>query len=521
MNTIVDVERMSVRQLVGQHLVCGFPKPQLSDEFREAIQTHKIANVILFAHNIESKEQLAALTAEIQALVKEACGTSALIGIDQEGGMITRLSPDCTNVPGAMAIAASGAEENAYRAGFITATELRAMGVNVDFAPSVDVNSNPNNPVIGVRSYSDRAQTVITYASKMIEGLQQGGVMATAKHFPGHGDTHLDSHVALPKVEGDRTTLAEHLAPFRAAVADGVQAVMSSHILFPSLEPQLVPATMSRAIITGLLKQEMGFKGLVFTDCLEMDAIARHWGTVEGCVAALAAGVDLACISHHIDLGMAAVEAVEAAIEEGRIDIEELKASTQKILAAKAMLDSFERPPLSVVDSPSHRAENLHLHRQTITVVNDRSFVLTDRPIFIGPRLFRTTNTAKGAEANAFSRIMGERFDSPYIICGDNPDESEIEQILKTAHGATSVVLATYNGHLNRGQIALVNRFASTNAICLALRNPYDLALVDERITTVACYSFTDTVAEVIARFLRGEFVAEGKLPVNLGGLDA
>ena len=521
MSTIADVERMSLREIIGQHLVCGFAKPELDDQFREAVRTHKIANVILFAHNIVSKEQLYALTAEIQALVKAECGTTALIGVDQEGGMITRLSPDCTNVPGAMAIAASGKGENAYEAGFLTATELRALGVNVDFAPSVDVNSNPNNPVIGVRSYGDSAETVISYSTRMIEGLQQGGVMATAKHFPGHGDTHLDTHVALPVVEGDRAHLDEHLAPFKAAIETGVQAVMSSHILFPSLEREQLPATMSRAIITGLLKEELGFRGLVFTDCLEMDAIARHYGTVEGCVAALAAGIDLACISHHVELGVAAVEAVEAAIEAGRIDLGELKASTAKILDAKAMLESLERPPFSAVDSPAHRAANLRLHRESITLAHDVPFTLGDRPIFIGPRLFRTTNTAKGADESTFSRLMGEQFNAPYIICPDNPDEEEIDEIVRQAAGASSVVAATYNGHLNRGQIELVNRFAGGDVICIALRNPYDLALIDRRIRTIACYSFTPVMADVLAQLLTGEFIAEGTLPITLGGLYA
>lgn len=435
--------------------------------------------------------------------------------------MITRLSPDCTNVPGAMGIAASGESENAYEAGFLTATELRALGVTVDFAPSVDVNSNPNNPVIGVRSYGDSAETVITYSTKMIEGLQQGGVMATAKHFPGHGDTHLDTHVALPTVAGDRAHLNEHLAPFKAAIAAGVQAVMSSHILFPALEAEAVPATMSRAIITGLLKGELGFKGLVFTDCLEMDAIARHYGTVEGCVAALAAGVDLACISHHVELGVEAVEAVEAAIAAGRIDLEELKASTVKILDAKAMLESLGRPPLSIVDSPAHRAANLALHEKTITLVNDVPFTLGDRPLFIGPRLFRTTNTAKGADENTFSRLMAERFNAAYILTADNPDAAEIEEIARQAAGASSLVIATYNGHLNRGQIELVNRFAGGNVLCIALRNPYDLALVDTRIRTIACYSFTRVMVDVLERLLTGQFTAGGTLPIEFGGLYA
>jgi len=255
---------MDLQWQIGQHFVCGFPGTEIPDEFRRAVETYQIANVVLFAHNIANKDQVARLCRDIQTLVSTACGTPALICIDQEGGMVTRLSEDCTNVPGAMAIAATGDPESARVAGTITARELRALGFTCDLAPALDVNSNKNNPVIGVRSYGDKPETVITYGTAMMEALQEGGLMSVAKHFPGHGDTRVDSHLDLPIIDSSLEALEIHLAPFRAAIKKGVQGVMSSHILFPAYEKEHLPATMSRAILTGLLKEELGFTGLVF-----------------------------------------------------------------------------------------------------------------------------------------------------------------------------------------------------------------------------------------------------------------
>ncbi len=212
--------------------------------------------------------------------------------------MVTRLTDDATNMPGAMAIAATGNPENAYTAGRITAAELQALGIDFDLAPVMDVNSNPQNPVIGVRSYADNPETVARFALRMMQGLLDGGVLCAAKHFPGHGDTSLDSHLSLPTVDKSLAALeAVELVPFKAAISAGIPAIMTSHILFPQLEKDTLPATMSRAIITGLLKESLGFKGLVISDCMEMAAIKQFYGTVEGTIAALVAGVDLVFIS--------------------------------------------------------------------------------------------------------------------------------------------------------------------------------------------------------------------------------
>ena len=244
---------------VGQRLMTGFEGTEISQALRDAVHTYKIGNIILFEHNVENKEQLRRLCAELQALVQAETGTPALIAIDQEGGIVSRLKGDCAVVPSAMCVSATGKPENAYTAGKLTGEELAALGVNFDLAPVLDVNSNRKNVVIGTRSYGESPKLVAAYGVAMSRGLQAGGVLSCGKHFPGHGDTAVDSHLGLPLVEKSLEELeACELIPFRAAIDADIDAMMTTHILFPKLEKEKIPATMSRTIMTGLLRERLG-----------------------------------------------------------------------------------------------------------------------------------------------------------------------------------------------------------------------------------------------------------------------
>ena len=490
----------------------------MDEAFKEAVRTHKIANAILFARNIESKEQVKRLCEDIQALVRKECGTDALIGIDQEGGMVTRLSEDCTNVPSAMALSAIGDSSAAYEAGVITASELNALGIMCDFAPVLDVNSNKANPVIGVRSFGDTKAQVIEYGLAMAEGLQSKGIMAVGKHFPGHGDTHLDSHLALPKVLADREELEEHIAPFRSAINAGLQGIMSSHILFPALEKEELPATMSRSILTNFLKGELGFKGLVFTDCMEMQAIGRYYGTVEASLSALQAGADMVCISHHVELGCKAIDLVHEALGDGRLSKEELFASTEKILLAKQMLSEQERIDFSVVGGADHRQRNQVLVEKSLCLVNDQGFLMGDNPLFVAPRLFNATHVSNMHETLSFAPEMEKRLGGGSIVLSDDPLEEEIESVASKASYYTSMVVGTYNGHLFTGQLALVEKLAKLGIpICaVALRNPYDLATLPESVQSYATFAYRREDLDALAKILTGALVPTGKLPVKL-----
>src|SRR5690606_16726664 len=253
---------------------------------------------------------------------------------DQEGGRVTRMPKDATNVAGAMAIAATGRPENAYAAGRITARELRSLGINFNLAPVMDINNNPLNPVINVRSYGDTAEAVSEYGIAMMRGLVDGGVLSSLKHFPGHGDTNVDSHIGLPTINKTLEELEQlELIPFRAAIAQGAPAIMSSHILFPQIEPSGMPATMSRIIITELLKETLQFKGLVVSDCLEMDAIKQFYGTAHVGVGQVNAGFGIIFLSHPPELVHDPVHAIEARGVRGLLDQAIVHAGVRDILS--------------------------------------------------------------------------------------------------------------------------------------------------------------------------------------------
>jgi beta-N-acetylhexosaminidase len=228
---------MTIKQMLGQKLVFGFHGETLSEEFKQLIREYKVGNVILFLRNVKSAEQLRRLCGEIQELILAETGYPAFIVIDQEGGMVTRLPTDAVNVPGAMAISATENAENARIAAGITIRQLRGLGVNFNMAPVLDVNSNPANPVIGVRSIGDDPQKVAEFGEAAVRAYENTGVYCCGKHFPGHGDTNVDSHLGLPRIEKTIEELeAAELIPFRRCIEAGIPAIMSSHILFPNIE---------------------------------------------------------------------------------------------------------------------------------------------------------------------------------------------------------------------------------------------------------------------------------------------
>lgn len=309
------IEHMSLREKIGQMFVTGFPSTEITPELKEVIEHYKVGNIILFSHNIDNKYQLGELVTELQQWYTTHTGIPGFITIDQEGGRVTRMPKDATNVAGAMAIASSGRPENAYAAGRMTARELKALGINFNLAPVMDVNNNALNPVINVRSYGDSVATVSQYGIQMMKGLLDGGVMSSLKHFPGHGDTNVDSHIGLPTIEKTLEELEQlELLPFKAAIEQGAQAIMSAHILFPKIEKSGVPGTMSHTIITEILKGKLGYKGLVVSDCLEMDAIKRYYGTAKGALGAVKAGIDLVFISHTPETVKEAIHLIEEAV---------------------------------------------------------------------------------------------------------------------------------------------------------------------------------------------------------------
>lgn len=323
---------LTSREKIGQLFMVGFMGTAVTPDLASFIKEYKPGGVILFSRNLESVEQIVELTNELQ---RASSKWPLLISIDQEGGRVSRLPKGFTIFPPCELIGRCNSTELAYAAAATIAKELKAVGINMNMAPVLDVNSNPDNPVIGDRAFSSVPEEVGEMALVTAAGLQDNKVVACGKHFPGHGDTNADSHKELPVVEVSRERLeAIEFPPFRRAAAAGVATLMTAHVLYKGLDDQL-PATLSPAIITHLLREEMRYEGVVLTDDLEMHAIVDHYGVGDAAVRAVLAGCDVLLICKERDREIAAFEAVEKAVASGTIEGERLNQSVARIQRVK------------------------------------------------------------------------------------------------------------------------------------------------------------------------------------------
>lgn len=307
------------RKHAGQLAIAGFAGTSIPADLKKLAREFDLGGVIFFARNIDSPEQVADLSREAQELAREL---PLWVSVDQEGGRVARLKAPFTVWPPMAVLGRSGDEQLAERFARALAAELKAVGITMDYTPVLDIHTNPSNPVIGDRSLANRAEDVARLGSAIIRTLQAEGIAASGKHFPGHGDTSVDSHFELPLIEHGPDRLdAVELVPFKAAIAAGVASIMTAHILIPSLDADR-PGTLSRRIVTGLLKQEMGYEGLVLSDDLEMKAISDQYGIPEATVMAIGAGCDavLMCGAAQ-DVQFYALETIIRAVEDGSLPL--------------------------------------------------------------------------------------------------------------------------------------------------------------------------------------------------------
>jgi beta-N-acetylhexosaminidase len=350
---------MDVKELIGQFLFVGFDGTRPSKEIVEMIKKYKVGGVILFKRNIESLPQLIRLTAELQKL---ASPSSLFIGIDQEGGRVSRLSEEFTIFPPMEVLGRHDVVSLTYRVGEITARELKAVGINVNFAPVLDIDSHKKNPVIGDRAFGQTPAIVSKHGLALIMGHEDNGVLPCGKHFPGHGDTLTDSHKTLPKVDHSLERLLDfEMRPFQHAIANRLEAVMTAHVLYSKLDPDH-PASLSKNIISNILREGMRFDGLVISDDLEMHAILDHYSVKEAAVKAVAAGSDMLLICKKADLQIDAYESLMNAFQKGTLSEKRLTQSLSRIFRLKEKYAGLIpylprlREAKEIVGQDSHRA---------------------------------------------------------------------------------------------------------------------------------------------------------------------
>ncbi len=484
-----------------------------------------VGGVIFFAG--EAGPQ-AALTRRLQA----EAALPLLIAQDMENGVGMRVA-GATAFPPMMALGATGDADLAYAVGRQTAAEARALGVHVNFAPVADVNNNPANPIINVRSFGEDPAAVADLAVAALRGMQDGGLVATAKHFPGHGDTGTDSHYALPLLDFPRARLdSTELLPFRAAIAAGVQSVMTGHLAVPTLEPNAaLPATLSRRVVTDLLRGELGFEGLVVTDGLDMGGITNTFGIGEAAVRAVEAGVDLLLLTRD---EYVARDALRAALRDGRLTEARIDASVLRLLRAKQWLANQADPPGRSVDAAlARRGEALAdaIARRSVTVLrNDRGLLPLDASrcvLVLSAPTKRSFKSSPPPFAERLAETLGAHAVTHRLLRPDAPPR-ETDRLFALAEQHDVIVVPVYQSvrrwtraGLPEAQRRLVNRLVAFGkpVVLVAFGNPYLPLDLDRPQAEVVAYDAHPRTQRAVADALTGQHPARARLPVSVPGL--
>ncbi|HEY6237522.1 MAG TPA: beta-N-acetylhexosaminidase [Candidatus Elarobacter sp.] len=485
----------------------------------DALREFSPGALILFARNAGAPDELR----ELVAALRETAAPSPLIAVDQEGGRVERIRDGVAALPSAMAVGATGDVALAERLGTLLGRDLARFGIDVDLAPVADLSLQPRSAVVATRSFGDDPQRVADFVIAFARGLERGGVAAALKHFPGHGSTQEDSHVALPRVTADAATLrARDLVPFAGAItAHAASIVLTAHVVIEAFDAER-PATISPAILTGLLRDELGYDGVVATDCLEMDAIANGIGTVRGAVAALAAGADLVLISHHLELAHAAAEAIAAAVRDGEIPLSRLQEAYSRVHGLRERL--AHRVPLAATldeDAPQEAA------RRAPTVLRGEPRLRAGKPVTVisfegtvADNVALSGRTTSVASASLSSALRQRGWKSEIMRAAIEPAADDIGLLLEhvAALGDREFVLVTRDAHVHAAQRDAVARILARvpDALIVSARAPYDALLWPPARRVLCIYGDQPISIEGCADILAGRAEARGTLPVRL-----
>ncbi|WP_082341156.1 glycoside hydrolase family 3 protein [Sporosarcina globispora] len=537
------LKNMSIEEKVGQMLMPDFRTwkgqnvTEMLPEIEQLVKDYHLGGVILFRENVVTTEQTAKLVSDYQEAAEKY---GLLMTIDQEGGIVTRLQSG-TDMPGNMALGAANSEEISRKVGKAIGEELAALGINMNFAPVMDVNNNPDNPVIGVRSFGEDPQLVADMGVAYTEGLQSAGVAATAKHFPGHGDTAVDSHLGLPEVPHDKERLKEvELYPFQKGMEAGIDAIMTAHVTFPKIddtkaiskktgEEIAVPATLSYKVLTELMREEMGYKGVITTDAMNMNAIADHFGPVDAAIRAVKAGTDIVLMP----VGLKDVaEGLLNAVENGEISEKRIESSVERILTLKIKrgIIKEETPQpieekianaLEVVGSEEHKQIEKEAAERSITLVKNEEDAL---PLQVSPEdnIVVVGNTYITDLKNAISKFHANTtliHSSSYVLT-----EEQKQQI----RNASAVIVGSYTFNVSgrspdSAQMKMINSIIADSeapVIAAGIRNPYDIMAYPEVDAYIAQYGFRTASFDASAGVIFGQVNPSGKLPVTIPGTD-
>jgi len=502
----------------------GIRGSALDQETRTHLHSLSPGGIILFSRNIKSGEQVRDLIRQIKGAVQP----SPLIAIDQEGGLVIRFFRDITIMPGNMALGAIDEPKLAYQQGLYTARELKSLGIDLNLAPVVDVATNADNPGITIRSFGSDPEQVSQFGVNCIQGTQAAGIGAVAKHFPGKGAAGKDAHFDLPSVETPRLEMEKtHLHPFWECVRNKVQGVMSTHVIYPHLPGvERTPATFAPDLIKGYLRGKMNFQGVVFSDDMEMGAIAKFFPFTEAVVNAVRAGHDMILICSDYEKQQSAFETLLSVAKEDETLLKEMDASLSRIAMLRSWTQQTMSSDTSTVPECSAPSLAIQIAEKSITVKRGQAPIpvpvdAIKNIVAIVPDLSELESVEEGFEVgptNFLYQTLKERFfDRLHTeFVGLNPANDVMQTVRVRAEKADLVLAFIFNARFQNGQRLLLEalKTQARKVVFILIRNPFDLEFLGEGLTSVITYGYRKVQLAAAVRILAGDIQATGKLPI-------
>ncbi|OGQ14872.1 MAG: hypothetical protein A3B70_08420 [Deltaproteobacteria bacterium RIFCSPHIGHO2_02_FULL_40_11] len=510
------ISHLTLEEKIGQMLMVGIEGTALTPKTQKMIQDLKLGSIIIYSHNVQSPTQLQSFILETQRIAKENTQTPLFVAVDQEGGSVARIRKNAFVLPSAMAIGATGSPKLSFLAGKLTAQNLKTMGINMNLAPVLDVNTNDENSVIGVRAYSDNPDLVAQLGMWYIEGLQSQNVAATAKHFPGHGETTLDSHFAIPTLKKDLTYLEDfHLVPFRKSIANGLDAIMTAHISVPALDPSGLPATFSYNLLTNVLREKMHFEGVIITDDLEMKAIQNEFDVGQAALKAIHAGSDIVMVGWTHEKKYQVYQTLLHAVQTGKLSEERVNESVGRILALKQKrgLSKTNRLPASLESYEDLQSELMKtISKKAVTVIQNKNNLLpvseqdSRRVLLVSPLW-------------TFSKEI--KYYNPKIKSFKIPYQTTLKQnetilnalIEKSKHVDLLLFGITHASHVSilKGLPLEVQK----KTVAISFESPYVFKTLQNVGTWVCAYDLKPELLNATAQVITGVIRPRGKLPIT------
>ncbi|WP_256984443.1 MULTISPECIES: glycoside hydrolase family 3 N-terminal domain-containing protein [Paenibacillus] len=509
--TPFNLKAKSLEDKVAMMCVIGTPSTRAEPDFRGRMTEHRFGGIGIFPHNIESEQQTYALLAEVKNIAQDnGSPLPYYVSVDEEGGTLSKFKSFFPYIPGNRAVGLSEDPEAARLLGKLIGSELHSLGIPMNWAPVLDVNTNIDNPVVGVRSFGEDPQLVARFGRAYIEGMHEAGVAVTAKHFPGHGQVSGDSHIVLPECELTFDQLmGGPLLPFVEAIEAGADSIMMGHLVFPNIpESGGLPASLSPFFATELLRKQLGFAGVICTDDIEMGAIRKNFSPEDVGVLAVQAGNDMILMCHTPEFQSRVIAGILAAVRDGRINEAQIDESVLRIRQLYAQFEHYQAPAQPIARQ-QWADEALKLARMTVKVSRDPDSLLPLKDslkyLLILPQqeqLTRADNSGS-AEIRLASLLKAKGMAVETRYCAMKPDAEEIEFLVQQAADADVVIQGTLNAHLFTGQLALSKGLAAVKPLLnLVLRNPYDDTVLPQAAGSILLCSTSDYSLQALVEYM-------------------